>query len=235
MPVCDRCFAKVSPFAAECSCSCCHTPFLNDFPLDEQGRCALCRLGLSGYDEAYCYGSHDGVLRSLIHLFKYDGIRTLAGPLGNLMLAAMPRDRSWDVVVPMPLHWWRRWRRGYNQSEILARALARRIGIPMRKTVRRVKATPPQAGMSRAERRRNVTGAFSIRRCQQVAGLRVLLIDDVLTSGATARACAMTLKQAGATHVTVLTLSRADRRHPAPAGQDTAPPVSTVVGDSANV
>ena len=189
---------------------------------------------MNGYDEAFCYGAHDGVLRSLVHLFKYEGIRPLSQHLGNLMFTALPRDRTWDAIVPMPMHWWRQWRRGYNQAEMLARTLSRRTGVPVRKMVARKKATALQAGLSGSDRRRNVAGAFALRRGQRADGLRVLLVDDVLTSGATARACALTLKQAGARQVSVLTVSRADRRSPATAQPDTGPPASTREGDTVN-
>ncbi len=115
-------------------------------------------------------------------------------------------------MTPLPLDWRRRWARGFNQSELLAREVARRWGAPLARPVRRTRATAPQAGLTRAERRVNVGGAFAVRRPEAVRGLRVLLIDDVLTTGATASACAGALKRAGARSVTILTLARADRR-----------------------
>jgi ComF family protein len=203
---------KPQPFAAEYFCVDCHAPFVNRAPLDDEGRCALCRLGLSGFDAAYSFGEYDGALRKLIHLFKYSGVYPLAGELGGMMLSALPRDVRYDVAVPMPLHWLRRWRRGFNQSELLARVAGRRLGVPVRNAVRRRKSAPAQAGLTAAERRKNVAGAFEVSQRKHVEGRHVLLIDDVLTTGATAAACARALKRAGATRVTVLTLSRADRR-----------------------
>jgi ComF family protein len=125
---------------------------------------------------------------------------------------ALPRDAAYDVIVPMPLHWRRRWQRGFNQSELLARVLGKRTGLPVANAVIRRKATAAQAGMTSAERRTNVAGAFQVRKRRFVEGRHVLLIDDVLTTGATAGACAAALKRAGARRVTVLTLARADRR-----------------------
>jgi ComF family protein len=199
-------------FEAEYYCVDCKTPFLNRFPLDEQSRCSLCRLGLTGFDTVYTFGSYEQELRKLIHLFKYNKIRPLARPLGALMARAIPREHRFDLIIPMPLHWKKRWSRGYNQSELLAKEVARRWGVPVGNVVRRVKPTSPQAGLSNSKRRLNVRGAFAVRKSANIKGLRVLLIDDVLTTGATASACARVLKRAGASHVAVATIARTDRR-----------------------
>jgi ComF family protein len=160
----------------------------------------------------YAYGEYDGALRSLIHLLKYGGVTPLARVLAKRMLLALPQGQTYSAIVPMPLHWRRRWRRGFNQSELLATELSRRLGVPVKKVVRKRKSTPAQAGLTSAQRRKNVAGAFEVRRPNEIAGGHVLLIDDVFTTGATAGACAAALKRAGAGRVTVLTLARADRR-----------------------
>jgi ComF family protein len=202
--------------SAEFFCASCRTPFQNAFPLDAEGRCALCRHGLRGFDAAYCYGSYEGVLRELIHLYKYSGVRTLAGRLEELLAAALPRDERFDAVTPVPLHWRREWRRGFNQSELLARRLAKRWGIPMVRTLRRSRPTLAQAGLSNTGRRANVAAAFRCRqdaqRAGRIAGRRLLLVDDVMTTGSTAAACAAALKRAGAERVTLATVARVDRR-----------------------
>jgi ComF family protein len=117
--------------------------------------------------------------------------------------------------VPVPLHWQRRWARGFNQSELLARGIARRCGVLMVRALRRTRCTATQTGLSHTGRRQNVTGAFQVRRPRAVAGKRVLLIDDVMTTGSTAAACAAALRRAGASRIMVLTAARADRRMPA--------------------
>lgn len=198
--------------AAEYFCVSCRTPFLNRYPLDAEGRCALCRIGIRGFDSAYSFGAYEGTLRELIHLYKYGRIRTLAKPLGDHLAAAIPRDLRFDAIVPVPLHWARRWRRGFNQSALLAREVARRCGIPVRNAVRRTRATRSQAGLSNAKRRLNMAGAFRVRKRSSVEGLRLLLIDDVMTTGATASACAQVLRRAGARYVALLTVARVDRR-----------------------
>jgi ComF family protein len=212
IPVCAACLTEPQPLIAEYFCASCRAPFMNAHPLDESGRCALCRLGLAGFDAVYSYGSYEGTLRKLIHLFKYGQIRPLARPFGDLLSRVIPREQRFDCVVPMPLHWRRRWERGFNQSELLAREIARRWNAPLRQAVKRVKATPPQAGLTNAKRRANVSGAFAIRRGLRLDGARVLLVDDVLTTGASAAACARVLKRAGAAHVALVAVARTDRR-----------------------
>jgi competence protein ComFC len=212
--VCRRCLQEPEPLSAEFFCVSCRAPFVNRFPLDESGRCALCRLGLTGFDAVYSYGSYEGALRKLIHLFKYDGIQPLARPLGDYLALALPREQQFDLIVPMPLHWRRRWARGFNQAELLAREIARRWNVPVRNLARRKRSTRPQSGLTNAKRRANMRGAFAIRRGTRLEGMRVLLVDDVLTTGASAAACARVLKRAGAAHVALLALARTDRRSP---------------------
>lgn len=212
IPVCPACLDSPQPFVAEHFCSQCQTPFLNSSPLDEEGRCKLCRNGLTGFDAVFAWGDYTGPLRQLIHLFKYSGCSPLAEPLGARMARALPRAQAFDLIVPMPLHWRRRLRRGFNQSEALAKVLGRRTGTPVLNAIQRRKATPPQAGLTAAERRTNMSGAFRVPHRKQVEGRSVLLVDDVLTTGATAGACAAALKRAGAARVAVLTLARVDRR-----------------------
>jgi ComF family protein len=207
--VCRRCIEAPEPLEAEYFCSSCRTPFQNAYPLDAEGRCAVCRSGLRGFDAAYAFGAYEGGLRQLIHLFKYGKVRTLARPLGGLLMRALPRDESFDAIVPVPLYWRRRIQRGFNQSELLAQRVSRNCGAPMVRALRRVQATSTQAGLSNTARRRNVAAAF---RSRSVTGQRILLIDDVMTTGSTAAACAIALKRAGAKRVALLAVARVDRR-----------------------
>jgi competence protein ComFC len=198
--------------AAEFFCVQCRTPFQNAFPLDAEGRCALCRQGLRGFDAAYSYGSYEGRLREWIHLYKYGRVKTMERPLGELLLAALPREEQIDAVVAVPLHWRRRWQRGFNQADLLARRLARRCGWPVVRALRRVRYTATQTGLSNTGRRSNVAAAFRVRQPGAIAGRPLLLIDDVMTTGSTATACASALRRAGAARVVLLTAARADRR-----------------------
>lgn len=212
IPVCRACLGKAEPLAAEYFCKQCRAPFRNAFPLDQEGRCALCRRGARGFDAAYSFGFYEGPLRELIHLFKYGRVETLAKPLGRYLALALDRDEQFDAIVPMPLHWRKRWQRGFNQADLLARELGRRTHTPVKHVLRRVRFTPAQAGLTSAQRRRNVSGAFQPKRGRTLEGENVLLVDDVMTTGATAAACARALKMAGARKVVLLTLARTDRR-----------------------
>jgi ComF family protein len=189
---------------------------MNAFPLDERGVCAACRSGLRGFDSAASFGLYEGPLRKLVHLFKYSGMKPLARMLAGYMERAIPVDERFDAIVPVPLHWRRQWERGFNQSALLADHIAKRRGIPMVNALRRKRATATQAGLASAGRRRNVASAFDLRvkgnKDPRLAGRKILLIDDVMTTGATASACASVLKRGGAKSVSLLTLARVDRR-----------------------
>jgi len=180
--------------------------------------CALCRSGLRAFDAVYCFGSYEGILREWIHLYKYSRVKTLAQPLCELLARAVPRSERFDAIVPVPLHWLRQWRRGFNQSELLARGLARHLRLPVLSALRRGRSTQVQAGLSNTARRRNVARAFQGRRWISVEGKCILLIDDVMTTGSTAAACARALKNAGATRVVFAAVARVDRRLAGAAG-----------------
>jgi ComF family protein len=159
-------------------------------------------------------GPYAGGLRLLIHELKFRGRRRVAIHVAETIVAHTgARDllSAGSVLVPVPLHPRRRRERGFNQSEVLADAIGRRCGLRVASAalVRR-KETASQTGLSAAARRANVAGAFAVRRRTLVAGHIVVLVDDVVTTGATARACARALRQAGAREVRLLTLARVD-------------------------
>ncbi len=209
--MCADCLADPEPLASEYFCSSCRTPFVNPYPLDEHGQCDLCRQGLRGFDAVYTYGSYEGRLRELIHLYKFQGMRPLARNFGGLLARAIPREQAYDAIVPMPLHWFRQWQRGFNQSELLAREVGRRWHTPVRQPLKRKKwKNPPQAGLTNAQRRKNVQGVFEAT--ERLDGMKILLVDDVMTTGATASACGRVLKRAGAAHVAFAAVARTDRR-----------------------
>jgi len=147
-----------------------------------------------------------------VHAFKYGDRLDLAPLLGGWMARAGAEllDGA-DALVPVPLHWRRLWTRRFNQSAALAAAISRHCGVAVAHgALRRVKATQQQVGLSRSERAGNVQGAFRVApgAKAEIAGRRLILIDDVLTSGATADACARALMRAGAAEVDVLVLAR---------------------------
>jgi ComF family protein len=198
----------------EVSCQACHTPFLSATALDENGRCALCESGEPNFDRIFTFGAYEGTLRKLIHIYKYGRVETLAKPFSEFLAQALPTTERFDLVLPMPMHWRKRWERGFNQAELLARPIARRYGCALGSNLKKKRATAPQASLSAAERRKNLKGSFAVSRAEQLHGKHVLLVDDVLTTGATLQAAASALKNSGASRVTALTLARADRESP---------------------
>jgi ComF family protein len=186
-------------------------------PLATVGReavCGRCRRGLPSFEAGFSLGPYEGGLRTLIHELKFRGRRRVAERLAALAAPDAARAgllTSGAVLVPVPLHPRRREERGFNQSELLALALGRRSGLPVIADVLvRRKQTRSQTGLSAAQRRANVEGAFAVRGRGRVAGRAVVLVDDVVTTGATALACARALRDAGAREVRLLSLARVD-------------------------
>jgi len=164
---------------------------------------------LEGVRSTFLY---QGPVRELVHALKYDGQAALAEPMARLMEADLRRQAvGVDLLAPVPLSGWRERTRGYNQSTLLARELARLLRLPLAKdAMARSRHTPPQARIATAsERRRNVEGAF-VCRDRGLAGRSILIVDDVTTTGATLEACAAALKAAGAARVRALTFARED-------------------------
>lgn len=173
--------------------------------------CHRCAAGTSAITQSRAIGNYDGSLRAILHAFKYDGCRSLAVRLADQLsyTAGDVLSRA-DVVVPVPLHFRKERMRGFNQ----ARALADELDLPLLDVLRRTRHTPSQTGLSASERRANVAGAFALRRNTDAAGLRVVLVDDVSTTGATMEACAEVLRSAGAADVSAVTAARVVSRPP---------------------
>lgn len=164
------------------------------------------------YDRARAAVRYDDVARELVQAFKYGDRLDIAPMMGGWMARAgheLLADA--DALVPVPLHWRRLWSRRFNQSASLALAIGRNAGLPViDAALKRVRATPQQVGLSKSERASNVQGAFRVSPDGKaaIAGKRLVLVDDVLTSGATVEACAKALLRAGAAHVDVLVFAR---------------------------
>ena len=176
---------------------------------DAAPTCSWCRADGPAYERIRAPYRYNGPVRDMVHDLKYGNIRALAPTLGGLLADYLESLRfEADVISPVPLHPRRERSRGYNQSNLLAREVSRRTQIPMADDrLLRSMDTPPQVAMSgREERRQNIEGAFECTR--DASGLRVLLIDDVVTTGSTMSACASALKDAGAESVFGLALAR---------------------------
>jgi ComF family protein len=168
-------------------------------------RCVRCRTDPPPFSAASAPWLHGGALAEAIHRLKYEGRSDLSTPLGVLFSGADPPRV--DAIAPVPLHPKRLRERGYDQAFLLSREAARRFGLPLRPLLERVRHTTQQTQLDRRARERNVRGAF--RALRVPPGARVCLVDDVLTTGATAAAAARALLSAGAAHVEVRTLARA--------------------------
>jgi ComF family protein len=195
--VCPRCTSSIGEFALV------------------EGSCTHCRGTSLLFDKAFRLGVYGGILREVILRMKYGRDEILAGSVGSIWAdhcAERFRTLEAQVVMPVPLHWWRRWRRGYNQAEPLAAALAGRLGVQCdARSLRRIRYTRPQTNQSATARRENMRGAFRSADGVAVRGRTILLIDDVLTTGTTLSEAARALKAAGAARVVAAVLAHRER------------------------
>jgi ComF family protein len=229
-PACGAAPAADGPFCGACrqeimlvgpwACPRCGLP---QPPAMGQDLCLACRCDPPPQDRLVCLGLHQGPLATALRHFKYRRHMAAGAALGRFLAGGLTSDilQQAEVLAPVPLHFRRLWRRGFNQSLLLARHLAgrdhrRRLAPGL---LKRLRHTRPQVGLAREARQDNVAGAFAVNRGQVglVEGRRVLLVDDVYTTGATVGECARVLKEAGAAWVAVVTLARAPGRGPGPA------------------
>jgi ComF family protein len=215
--VCATCWAKLS-FIAPPYCPRLGIPFVYDPGPDLLSMEAIANP--PAYARARAAVRYDDVARTLVHALKYQDRTDLAPAMGRWMArAGRELLAEADALVPVPLHWRRSWGRRYNQSGALARVIEQQTGVKLApEALRRVRPTQQQIGLSRSQRATNVQGAFKVagHRQSEIVGRRVVLIDDVLTSGATADACARALLRAKAAAVDVLVFARVVDTHKAP-------------------
>ena len=208
--LCPDCWSRINFIGRPC-CARCGLPFAIEAAQD--AICGDCARVPPVFDRARAAFLYEGAGRELILAFKMADRSWLAPRLATwLQRTAAPLLPEADVVVPVPLHRWRLLARRFNQAAVLARLMARQADVVMVPDLLiRTRRTATQTRLSRVERRRNVRGAFAVRRSRAplVAGRNVLLVDDVMTTGATVSACARALRKAGAARVDVATLARA--------------------------
>src|SRR5882762_1022838 len=207
--LCAECEAKVArivpPFCAKCS-----EPF--DGAITTTFACANCAHRRLYFEAAVSAYRARGIVRHVILNFKYGKQIHLRHLVARWLVAAFDderlRERRFDVIVPVPLHPARERERGFNQAELLAEWLSDHLSLPLRPALQRIHYTTTQTAFDRSERMQNLRGAFRLRKKGDVRNLRVLLIDDVLTTGSTLSECARVLKEAGAHSIYAATAAR---------------------------
>lgn len=209
--ICPTCLERL-PLVVSPRCSLCGIPFSGS---GGDHRCGACTLQPPHFDAARAHFLYEGPIRELIHAFKYNRKTHLRYPLALLALEGIDEimaDHGPNLIVPVPLHRSRLRQRGFNQAVLLGRVLSHRLALPMAPdALVRTRATEPQIELSAAERRVNVRGAFSVKGSERIVGKKILLLDDVMTTGSTMDECAKELNKAGASAVIALTIARTAR------------------------
>jgi len=208
-PFCPDCFSTLH-FIRSPLCTSCGLPFTET---GENHLCEECALSNPPFSMARALGSYEKTLLDVIHLFKYHGRVSIGEALGKMMATARydslePSDYS--TIMPVPLHPKKLREREFNQSLILAKEISKRFSVPLDfMALRRTIPTEAQVTLSQRKRAANVKGAFAVTERGRIEGRKILLVDDVYTTGSTVKECAATLMKNGAQEVAVLTLARA--------------------------
>lgn len=207
--ICTDCLSTTRGLASP-FCTACGVPFHTENGLDHL--CGDCQSKLPPFAAARAAVVYEGAVKELIHRLKYDGRIQVRRPLGLLMaerLAEFVHDAGPDLLLPVPLHLERLRQRGFNQAVLLGELVSEEWGVPMkRRVIRRVRWTEPQITLAAGDRAANVRGAFAVADPDIVGGKRILLVDDVMTTGSTVSECARMLKKMGAAEVFVAVVAR---------------------------
>jgi len=213
LPVCPSCLLAMTPLGGV-TCEICGERMREGHSASENQICPACQESRPHFAKAAAYGAYDDGLRDLIHLLKYERVVPAAVVLGRMLSEAIQKlgpAADSILVVPVPLHRSKRRERGFNQAELIVRAALKNcafrsdLGVDV---LERTRLTVSQIGLTRPQRVENIRGAFRVRHADKVAGRKVLLVDDVLTTGTTASECARILRKAGAEEVWVATVAR---------------------------
>ena len=223
--VCESCLNKIKliepPFCAKCGRSFISENVFENIERPVCGKCQKKRTDIK-YDRILGFGKYDGTLKEIIHIYKYNKKEQLKKILSEILLKKMetePEILKADLLIPVPLHWIKKRRRGFNQSEEIGKCISKSLKIPMKSLLKRKRNTRPQIGLSGDERIKNIKGAFKVSLIAQKIrkssddsrfdfdGKTVILLDDVVTTGATVNECAKVLKKAGVRKVIVVCLA----------------------------
>ena len=204
---CPDCWGRME-WLGNSGCQICGLPLA----ATEADHCGRCLADPPGLDRMRAAVAYDELPRSIVLRLKYGRRVALARTMARYMASLGDAAGDEVLVMPVPLHRRRLWWRGFNQSGLVARELAERWGFPFELgLLRRTKPTQPLKGLSHSQRRKAVAGAFAVAEPERVKGLRIMLVDDVLTSGSTAEACAKALRKAGAARVELICWARVVR------------------------
>ncbi len=210
--ICDECLGEIYNFGKE-RCFKCGLG-LGPYTMLSKTGCVMCNDVKLWFDATYSVAGYKGPARKIIHRFKYGRILTLSSMLGEILANGtknFPEANEADMIAPVPLYWKHRVKRGFNQSLVMANRLAKYLSLPVsNRNLRRVRNTVTQTNLTRAQRHDNVYDAFAVKNSVAIEGKKILLVDDVMTTGVTASECARALKEGGAEKVFVITIARAE-------------------------
>ena len=210
--LCDACNVKLLSLAALNYCPRCGATIGPNIPVRDDG-CFSCPAPLPRFASVTRLGPYTFPLRRIVQKLKYHRVETMCRRLGEMLAQALQARRGGagvDLILPVPMHWRRRLVRGYDHARALALAAGDRAGLPVGDQLIRVRHTPPQVHLPRTRRIENVRGAFAAVHRRELAGARILLVDDVTTTGATANEAARTVLRAGASSVHLAVIAKAE-------------------------
>jgi ComF family protein len=200
-PFCTQCWSSISLYTGP-QCNVCGKPLVSPYAIT----CSECIVILPPFTRARFFGTYEGVLRQAIYHLKFFGKKRLSRPLAHFLAPLVPDDC--DTLIPVPIHTNRLRQRQFNQSAMIAKELSKLCGVPMTwDSLLKIKETRPQVGLHAHQRRENVKGSFGIEKAGAIKNKNVLLIDDVITTGATVRECSQVLKKSGSWKIYVLALA----------------------------
>jgi len=210
--LCDACNVRLLALAALKYCPRCGATIGPNIPARADG-CRACPTPLPRFASVTRLGPYTAPLRRVVQALKYHRVETMCARLGEMLAMALDARHEadqFDMALPVPMHWRRRLVRGCDHARMLARAVGRQLDLPVGAELARIRHTPPQVHLPRTRRLANIHGAFAVTRPADIAGARILLVDDVTTTGATANEASRTVLRAGASSVHLAVVAKAE-------------------------